>query len=184
MTEPAREKARGPELGYQRLDRYIAAYDWAERCIDTGHYLEAIAVLDSLIGDRLASRYTYIRREEPIDLPAVGELCSRLLKGFRKAENPRVETDPRFCAVIEEIQKWAKTRNSAMHQTAKILRNGAVSVAFVDILEDHRQTALDGVALVRQFDELDTAARRQAGKLPGTYPNAFFPEKRIARSWM
>lgn len=181
VVDQTREKARGHELGHLRLDRYTAAYDWAVQCIDTGHYLEAIAVLDSLLGDRLASRYSYVRRTEPSVRPAVGQLCKVLLHGPPKVVNPPIEVDPQFRAVIGEIQGWAKTRNSAMHQTAKILRNGAARVGFKDILDEHRQTALDGIALLRQFDELDTLDRQRAGKRPGTWPNAFFPEKRPLR---
>ncbi|NNH73949.1 hypothetical protein HLB23_29540 [Nocardia uniformis] len=184
VAKPVREKARGPELGHQRLDRYTAAYDWAVKCIDTCHYLEAIAVLDSLLGDRLSSRYTHILRAESIVPVAVGEVCKRLLNGDPKLAAPQVESDPRFRVVIDEIWEWARTRNRAMHQAAKILRNGDPRVAFLDILEEHRQTALDGVALLRKFDELDTQIRQERGKVPGTYPNAFFPENRIRRSSM
>ncbi|QLY31239.1 hypothetical protein [Nocardia huaxiensis] len=149
--------------------------------VETGHYLEAVAVLDSLLGDRLTSRYSYVRREDSSELPAVGQLCDRLLNGYKTKENPHLENDPRFRAIIEEIQKWSATRNQAMHQTAKILANSSAHVRFIEILEEHRQTALDGVSLLRRLDELDTQVRFEAGKRPGTWPDAFFPERSSTR---
>ncbi|MFR9749942.1 hypothetical protein ACL02S_02780 [Nocardia sp. 004] len=52
-------------------------------------------------------------------------------------------------------------------------------MSFRDALAVHRQTALDGVRLLQEFDILDTESRRAAGKLSGTFPNVFFPDRKL-----
>ncbi|WP_228003172.1 hypothetical protein [Nocardia australiensis] len=170
VEQPVREKAVGPALGMRRVQRYAAAFDWVLHCIDRGCYLEAIAVLDSLISDRLASRVSYIRRQEPHGVPTVGTLCSWLLNGHKKNENPRVEHDPEFRAVIADIENWSKARNKAMHQTTKIFHNNDLTISFNDVPIPHRETATTGVQLLRRFDELDTQARPPRGSCQARSP--------------
>ncbi|MFE3257056.1 hypothetical protein [Nocardia sp. NPDC059229] len=175
-SKRVREKAQGPDMGVRRVERYTAAFDWVIACLDTGHFLEAVAVLDSLIGDRLASRFSYLRKEQPLESMTVGDLCGALLNGSTKKSNPAIEEDPQFRAVIEDIQAWSKVRNIAIHATAKIFGNDDPAISFADGLTVHRDTAVQGVRLLQQFDLLDTAARAAQDRVPGTYPNAFFPD--------
>lgn len=171
-----REKAYGTGMGVRRVERYTAAFDWILECLDSGHYLEAVAVLDSLIGDRLASRFSYVRKEQPTEDMTIGGLCGALLTGSEKQRNPATEQDPQFRAVMEDIKDWSKARNKAIHATAKIFGNDDPTVVFADGLAVHRETAEQGMRLLQQFDLLDTAARALHDRVPGTYPNAFFPD--------
>jgi hypothetical protein len=177
MVDATREKADWGHLGIQRYLRYVAAFDRVVHCLDAEYYLEAIAILDSLIGDRLASRLGHlVAAEIPVRL-SCGQLCNRLVGSDSKNESG-AEKDLAFRKSIEEIQKWVKRRNDAMHATAKVIRSDEESVDFAGLLSSHRQNALAGVELLQLFDTLDTAARRKQGKSPATRPNAFFPEKR------
>ncbi|AYF76079.1 hypothetical protein D7D52_22075 [Nocardia yunnanensis] len=173
-----REKAQEPGMGVRRVERYTAAFDWVIACLESGHFLEAVAVLDSLIGDRLASRFSYLRKEQPLESMTVGGLSEALLNGYAKKSNPVIESDPQFRAVIEDILAWSKARNNAIHATAKIFGNDDLAISFADGLIVHRDTAVQGVHLLQQFDVLDTAARAVHDRVPGTYPNAFFPDNR------
>ncbi|MGV9410652.1 hypothetical protein ACWDOP_12115 [Nocardia sp. NPDC003693] len=174
-----REKSESHEMGLRRLNRYSAAFDWLVECMDTGHYLEAVAVLDSLLGDRLASRLSYVAQEEPDSCKsAVGPLCRALEHQQNDPSNERARSAPQFLPVILEIKAWAGDRNVAMHQTAKIFRNGDSPAAFDDVRALHEDTARRGIELLRRFDEIDTEVRAARGRVPGTYPYAFFPELR------
>lgn len=178
MEKQVRQSARDPQFGDRRARRYTAAFDWVMESIETGHYLEAVAVLDSLLSDRLASRYWHVRKERPTSKDTVAGLCRKLLEGFDIKTNPAVETDRSFIAVIEAIKVWTAARNDAIHATAKIFSMDDPDAEFASALELHCATAIDGVRLLQEFDDLDTAARKLAGEIPGTYPNAFFPDRR------
>lgn len=175
MTDQKREKAGWGNLGMQRHLRYVHAFDRVIHCVDAKYYLEAIAILDSLITDRLASRLGYLVDEEISARLTSGQLCGRLVG---KQDDQGVEKDSGFRAIVQEIQQWVLNRNDAMHAAAKILRSDEAPTNFSDLLESHHQNALTGIRLLQSFDQLDTADRRARGKLPATQPDAFFPEKR------
>ncbi|MFD3511006.1 hypothetical protein [Nocardia sp. NPDC058666] len=177
-NKQTRQLAHDPGFGARRARRYTAAFDWVMESIETGHYLEAVAVLDSLLSDRLASRYWRIRKVQPTGRDTAKRLCGKLLNGFEKTDNPAVETDPSFIAVIEAISDWADVRNDAIHATAKIFGIEDPIIGFHRVLAIHQSTAVEGVRLLQAFDELDTASRELAGQMSGTYPNAFFPDRR------
>ncbi|AYF76842.1 hypothetical protein D7D52_26920 [Nocardia yunnanensis] len=95
-----------------------------------------------------------------------------------------MEHDPEFRAVTADIRVWSETRNDAMHGVARIFRHEDTATSFDAAMNIHGQTVLDGIAVLRRFDRLDTAAR-QARKdipahkrFPATWPAAFFPEER------
>jgi hypothetical protein len=165
------------QLGTQRYHRYVAAFDHIINCSKRGYHLEAIAVLDSLIGDRLASRLSHLLDEEiPVKL-TMGQLCHKLLDPPTKGASP-TEVDSAFQAVTKDIRAWVKERNRAMHAVAKIIRDDEDARHFDELLESHRSVVERGIALLQTFDQLDTAARQKNGKTPATWPYAFFPEKR------
>ncbi|WP_147403778.1 hypothetical protein [Nocardia panacis] len=181
MTEPVREKAVDPEFGGRRWRRYVAAFDRVQHCVEEGYHLEAIAVLDSLISDRLTSRLTHLDKKE-LDQkkpPTVGQACASLIGGKR---GPGVENNPEIRAVVIELSAWADRRNEAMHAMAKILHNADPDTGFDDLLRSQRQTAQDGISLLQAFDRLDTRERWRSGIRPGTWPNAFFPAGRKGRA--
>lgn len=175
MEQPAREKAREPELGHRRVQRYTAAFDRVQECVTAGYYLEAVALLDSLISDRLTSRITHLKSEEPTKVPTVGQ-AARMLVGGKNG--PGLEVDTEIRSIAFELVAWAELRNDAMHATAKIFRTDDPKMSFDQVMRRHHDTALTGIRLLRQFDVADTRLRQANGVIPGTWPNAFFPEKR------
>ncbi|RJO77942.1 hypothetical protein D5S18_06605 [Nocardia panacis] len=178
MAVTTREKSRGDGLGNQRWRRYADAFDRVERCASQGHHLEAIAILDSLIGDRLASRLGHLQGIASVEVAAIGPLCKQLVG---KSGDSGIEPDAEFRAVVVEIKDWVRPRNDAMHGIARVFRPADATTAFDAAIESHRQTVAHGMVLLQRFDRLDTAARRLAGKIPGTWPAAFFPDERPAR---
>ena len=168
MTIPTRDVGGWGGLGRRRYERYRDAFDWVERCVANEYYLEAIAIIDSLINDRLSSRFHYITGR-PADSPSSGRVCSELL--------PK-ESNSQFRNVIENIREWVKKRNEALHATVKVFRDKNSSIGFNEIRQSYRQVAVDGVNWLRVYDALDTNSRAQVGKRPASSPNAFFPERR------
>ncbi|NEW34364.1 hypothetical protein GV791_17625 [Nocardia cyriacigeorgica] len=176
-----REQAAGVTLGMERWRRYVSAFDRVLHCIEHGYQLEAVAILDSLITDRLTSRLGYLQGCEP-PARALGQLCRSLVGSKENSKDPGLERDDEFRTVIMEIRAWAEERNHAIHATAKIFRNDDPIVSFDDVITAHKHTAVRGVSLLQRFDLLDTAARRKARRIPASAPYAFFPEKRPGRA--
>lgn len=105
-----RGKAGNNQLGTLRYQRYVAAFDHVMYCLKRGYHLEAIAVIDSLIGDRLASRLGHLLKEEiPVEL-SVGQLCRKLLESGPRDSLP-AEMDSAFQPVIKDIRAWVKQRH-------------------------------------------------------------------------
>lgn len=175
-------------LGNRRYRRYSDAFDRVMDCVRAEYYLEAIAILDSLICDRLSSRLGYVTGRA-VTSSSCGQLCGELVGG--KSKETGCEKDAAFREAITNIKGWVERRNEAMHATAKVLRRDSSPQDFTAVLQSHRQDAMDGIKHLQAFDELDTASRESAGKYPATYPFAFFPERRrslnknttLPRSW-
>ena len=165
-------------LGDSRYERYVGAFDWVDQCIKAGYYLEAIAILDSLVSDRLCSRLGYLVGHEIRARLTSGDLCKELLEPDRIGR-PGAEQDPAFKAVIAEIQKWVSLRYGALQGGAKVLLLLQAGTSFHDLLNSFGLVASEGRELLRWFDALDTVDRRRnAGRQPASSPYAFFPEGR------
>jgi hypothetical protein len=179
MPEVTRDVAGVGGLGGRRYRRYVAAFDWILQCVNGGHNLEAIAILDSLICDRLASRLGYLTgRNVGVSLTC-RQLCTQLLS---QGSSTGQEEVPEFREAITEIRMWGNRRNVALHSTAKVFRSEDSPENFAAILQSHKQDALDGIKYLQAFDLLDTASRAKSGKFPASYPNAFFPERRCGQN--
>lgn len=180
MTKTMRRPAGGNQLGNRRYKRYCDAFDWIMKCVDEGFYLEAIAILDSLLWDRLSSRLGYVTGK-PVDASlALGRVCNALVGPDPNGTG--CEQDVRFRQAIRTIQRWVTRRNEAMHATAKILHSESSPKDFKSVLNAHHQDAVDGIKYLQTFDKLDTASRALVDKHPASFPNAFFPERRGNKS--
>lgn len=182
MKKSPQKETRRPapwgSLGQARYERYVAAFDRVGQSIDAGFYLEAIAILDSLICDRLASRLGHLREIETPVRWACGRLCAELVGKPEDRASRGVEADPEFRQVVVGIQEWVHNRNIAMHGTAKVMRDAQSEKTFAELMQDAKHYAAEGRRLLRAFDDIDTKVRRKIGKSPATYPGAFFPQKR------
>ena len=167
--------------GNQRYRRYVAAFDRVIHCINNGYNLEAIAVLDSLLSDRLHSRLSYLCKGGDRSINSLGNVCVALVGKPTDSPSQKtlLERDPDFQQVIKAIQEWAQQRNEAIHGSAKILQSRDDLKSFSEILESHQKDAVQGVYLLQQFDKLDRGDRKRNNAVDSaTDPNAFFPENR------
>jgi hypothetical protein len=168
-------------LGDRRYERYCGAFDWVVHCVEAGYFLEAISVLDSIIWDRLSSRLGYMSGEQVDDRDTLGKICTGLVGA---SGTGGFERDTYFRNVELQIKQWVKKRNQAVHATAKVFRDETSDKDFRAILQLHKKTAEEGILYLQAFDVLDTASRQEAGKIPGSCPHAFFPERRIGNSFL
>jgi hypothetical protein len=182
MTPDLRDVGGWGGLGDSRYMRYCHAFDRVDHCVKSGFFPEAIAILDSLIGDRLSSRLGHVA-SEPVDYRmTTNQLCGALVGNG--AAKSGAEQDAAFRHVIADIRTWAHERNEAVHATAKVFRVNTSKKDFAAILRSHRQTAIAGIRCLQAFDKLDTKDRAKARKHPASFPNAFFPKRRSAPSYV
>jgi hypothetical protein len=168
-------------LGDRRYERYCGAFDWVVHCVGAGYFLEAIAVLDSIIWDRLSSRLGYLSGQQVDDRDSLGKVCGQLVGGSGESG---FESDTSFRRIELKIKEWVSKRNHAVHATAKVFRGETSETDFRMILQSHKKTAEEGILYLQAFDLLDTESRQKAGKIPGSCPNAFFPERRPGESFL
>jgi hypothetical protein len=135
-----------------RFSLYKEAYARINDAIDKGYFLEAVALEESLISDRLESRISFLTK---VDF------------GFRTlerliAEASAKETDASFKNLVQtEVSTWKHQRNKTLHEMAK-LADGDTS-AWADRMKAAGTAAQTGLKVLRKLDARYKQLRR-AGK--------------------
>ena len=105
-----------------------------------GFYLEAITLMESIIGDRLEC---YLHRNiESVDYSF--STLGRLIEGLKKVDS----TSP----LVNKITNWKNQRNALLHEMAKIEDNNYSD--FTSKYSVAKQCAEDGLVLFREIDKL------------------------------
>jgi hypothetical protein len=124
-----------------------------------GFYLEAVAILESMIADRLESRQA---RKHP-DCPEKHEF-STLCRLAEELAGKKSDDSDEAKQVYREAVRWASLRNTCVHELAK-LEDGC-SLSWDDRYAKVKETAISGLSLFRR---LDNQVRRlnKVGSVPG-----------------
>lgn len=93
-------------LGERRYKRYCGAFDWVVHCVDAGYFLEAIAVLDSIIWDRLSSRLGYLSGARVDDRDTLAKICTGLVGASGEGG---FERETSFRDVELQIKQWGES---------------------------------------------------------------------------
>jgi len=97
--------------GKERYEIIRAAISRFNDAIKQGYYLEATALMESLISDRLESRLGELKKRH-VTFDTIGNLTSKLNK---------VESDPILKEIMNKgFNQWCGQRNICIHQAAKI----------------------------------------------------------------
>ncbi len=149
MDKPAhmtkRRKPPGKEAGKQRKELYSAAYAHIQKAMKFGYFLEAVAICESIIGDRLEARLAQIHQQEADarKLLTLGRLTQRLAQDD-------VDLAPRklYC----KVKSWAAERNKVLHQMVKLTDDwkGTWGTRLVEA----KRVAEAGHKLTREVDNL------------------------------
>lgn len=109
-SNPSAKSISGNARKYESYKEAFARIKLAQA---DGYYLEAIAIAESIICDRLISYLTRPQSARPIKKDRRGRWpqLSDLIRSWRK-ESP----DSRLCNRVDE---WRQTRNTAVHGFAK-----------------------------------------------------------------
>ncbi len=101
----------GTDVGRLRYGLYRQAYARISEASMKGFYLEAIAIIESLITDRLESRLTFLM-DRDVSFKTLGSLIAEIRKR---------EKDELFKQLVSnDVDRWRALRNAAIHEMAKI----------------------------------------------------------------
>ena len=129
----------GSAVGKARYSQIKGGIDQYKKAMKEGFYIEAIALMESAISDRLESTLNYLNPNSDYSYETIGRLANALLKANYYSED-----------TLNEIKIWAKTRNEAIHQMVKLLPDQSKS--FQDRYDDLKHCAEEGYSLFRKVD--------------------------------
>lgn len=132
-----------PQKGEIRRDRYQRVLEQYKRAMESGFYLEAVTLMESIISDRLESRATYLGKTTGFD--TLGKLCNIL------------SSDTVLKDIIPQIVDWKNGRNRMLHEMSKIDASD-MAEDFGEKYESGRLLAQSGLDI---FRKVDAAVRRR-----------------------
>lgn len=104
------EAYSGKGYGTLRYHLFERAAQHIEASIAAGYYCEAIAIIESIITDRLESRLSWLKGTN-VGFQNLGKAINDLKS---------CETDEELKAVLLDLNSWRKQRNKALHELVKI----------------------------------------------------------------
>lgn len=120
-TLPLRKRAttKGSIIvGTQKYNDYKVAHAIAKRAFDNGFYLEPIALYESMISDRLASRLNDLG----IDTLDFGTL-GLLIDAMKHEPNTKLRD-----LIVKDVFEWKENRNKALHEIAKREKDSTITI--------------------------------------------------------
>jgi len=103
----------GSAVGSKRYHLYVNAFRQIEKARKQGFHIECIAILESIMADRLEARRVSLNPDEPEKhrFSTLGGLTSKLKREDKNAE---------MQVVYSDIASWAEKRNRAIHEIVKL----------------------------------------------------------------
>jgi hypothetical protein len=99
-----------------REDLYRHAYSRLDKAISRGFHIEAIAILESLMCDRLENLLQAIHPDSKVELGSLGKLYNSVNKEIAIPE-----------PLLTDLKQWNKARSQVIHQLVKISDVDAVN---------------------------------------------------------
>lgn len=144
---------------------YGNAITQVKNAIEHRYPLEAIALLESMIADRLEARLAWVFNQDPDKqkFSTLGKLTDELC-GKKSTESDDAK------AVYKDVQAWADRRNEALHQMVKLADDDAKDWNARN--NEAQAAAKAGLTLFRKLDALV----RKLNKPPKSATKALQPE--------
>jgi hypothetical protein len=96
------------DVGLLKSELIKVANKRVKSCLKSGHHLEAIALLESLIADRLEAGLSRNKKGKQV-MSTLGPLLNESLSSRLIGDD--------FC---EEIRNWSRERNKVLHEMVKV----------------------------------------------------------------
>lgn len=134
-----------------KYESYAEAWRRVKAATEAGFYLEAIAIQESIIFDRLRSFVEYAAGEQVTDDTPYSTLINRLEAALNKdtKKQRRWNNDKEL---IERLRDWGDRRNRAVH---RIVRSepGTPTQPIDEFLMKAQETAVKGAELAREVSD-------------------------------
>lgn len=135
-------------IGQQRYQLYKAAWEQINRAVEQGFYIEAVAIIDSIMSDRLDARYQFLIRDTDKSIkPVTTDTCAR------RIIDSNVEMESELLPVYPEIRDWVIQRNQVIHHFVTVTTENIDK----DVKEREirsKETVDQGLDLVRKLSNL------------------------------
>ncbi|UAM99720.1 hypothetical protein K8354_07915 [Polaribacter litorisediminis] len=127
---------------YERYEIIKAVMSRYNTAIEHSFFLEATALIESLISDRLESRIGELTKQ-PVSFNTIGNLLDTLRT---------IETDTLLKQIMnKQINNWCGDRNKVIHQAAKI--EIGKKKDYNSFLKLAKKTAKDGRKIFNEYDK-------------------------------
>ena len=141
----SKNKIRATILDIPGKERYNIIYVAVSRynlAMNEGYYIEATALIESLICDRLESRLGELTLK-PIPFDTIGNLLNKLRK---------VESDKILIEIMNvRLNLWCNYRNKTIHQAAKI--ELGKKKEWNTFIKDAKRSAIQGKQIFNEYDK-------------------------------
>jgi hypothetical protein len=146
----------GTTVGKRRYELYANGYRQINKAYASGFYIECIAILESIIADRLEARRARVNPNDPVKhrFEVLGTLTTRL-----DQEDP----DENIRSLYERISKWSVKRNAAAHQMVK-LGSKTFRKKWSNRYRDLKATVDEGMVLAREISDAVKRLNRPSSK--------------------
>lgn len=179
MTQPKKPKRirgvafSGKGYGRLRLHLFTHARYHIEQCINHNYHCEAIAVIESVITDRLESRLSYILGQEVGSKEVGFETLGRLIQSLRKKE-----TDEELCSLLDTLDVWREKRNKAIHELVKI-EEGKPHKRWEQRLQELQTTSREGYKILKQIYHRVAVLNPQLKDFTSPFPKSSAPNEHV-----
>lgn len=156
------------EVGRARYELYRGANRRLKEALAHGFWIEAIALCESMISDRLEARISHLGNHEPTARrhKVLGGLVKRLQSIEKKTGYATLH------ALYDEVRSWNDDRNKAIHHAVKI-SDGEEFRSWEQRYGELEATARTGADLVRrlssEFKRMRLAAERKKAPKPKSH---------------
>jgi hypothetical protein len=142
---------KSSETNTTKYESYAEAWRRMKAAIDAGFYLEAIAIQESIIFDRLRSFVEHATGEEVRDDSPYSKLIKRLEAALNKdaGKEKRWDNDKEL---VERLKKWGDRRNRAVHRIVRS-KPGTPTQPIDEFLAKVQETADRGAILAREVSD-------------------------------
>lgn len=129
------------EVGRARQELYRGTYKRLKEANEAGFWIEAIALCESIISDRLQARISHLKghSEDGRRNKMLGALLRQI-----KSEDTQIGFE-KLHQIYSDIENWADARNKAVHRAVKLSVGDEFRKwdDFYDALEDTARTGAD-----------------------------------------
>ena len=134
------EAYSGQGYGTLRYNLFKSAEKHIEKSIQEGYFCEAIAIIESVITDRLESWLSFLKQTN-VGFQNLGPAIQSL---------QGCETDADIIGILSDLDKWRVKRNGALHELVKI-EAGKPKSEWIERIQLLSSTATEGYELLKKL---------------------------------